>query len=60
MQDVKDKLIAEAILNHGEIKPVAHRTNLQDCFTFEKDQILFWFNDGSNSTKIISRLINEN
>lgn len=60
MQDIKDKLIAEALQNYVEVKPVAHRTNLQDCFTFEKDQILFWFNDGSNSTKIISRPIHEN
>jgi hypothetical protein len=46
----KKNLIEEAEKKFGDIIYVSNKKNWDDCFTVEKDKIIFWFNtkkDGS-------------
>jgi len=50
LDKLKKHLITEAEGKFGDITYVSDKKNWDDCFTFEKDNITFWFNvknDGS-------------
>jgi len=53
MNETKERLKKIAVEKHGKIFPVGRHTNIDDCFTYYGDKILFWFNDQDASTKMI-------
>ena len=53
MGTLKEQLIANAISQHRKIFPCVGRHSLEDCFTFEKGRIVFWFNTEDHSTHMM-------
>lgn len=53
MNAIKNKMIKDAQRRFSSIYPVKSRNTLQDCFTVEKDIIIFWFNTDDASTHTI-------
>ena len=58
MESLKTQLKKEAVRKHGKIYPSGNKISLDECFTITENQILFWFNTESNTTKVLSREIN--
>jgi hypothetical protein len=55
MEKEKQALIKTAQELYGEIKPCGYHHSLCECFTFDDDDLLLWFNDITNSTKILRK-----
>lgn len=55
MEKEKQELIEKAQKLYGDIKPCGYRQSLCDCFTFERDNLVLWFNDTTDSTKILRK-----
>jgi hypothetical protein len=53
MEQIKQTLIERAINKYGVIKPCGEKKSIDDCFTIHSNQILFWFNDEMDSTKVL-------
>ena len=47
-------MIAEAERKYSKIFPCNFRSNLEECFTVEKNTIIFWFNTEDYSTHIMT------
>lgn len=59
MEDIKRELRQEAEEKHGKIYPPGKMTKLDDCYTVEKDKLLFWFNpEKDQTTRVITRDLN--
>lgn len=55
MMSIPRVLIAMARLRHGDnITPVAYRKHLTDCITIENGIATLWYNDESNSTRVVT------
>lgn len=54
MTILKRNLIHQALMLHGNISPCGSRAALDDCFTEDFGQIMFWFNTCDNSTHMVS------
>jgi len=52
MEDIKLKLKNKAIEEHGIIYPCGKNT-WDECYTFDADSILFWFNTENRTTKVL-------
>lgn len=52
MTDRRRSLIAEARARHGEIRPCSGKT-FEECFTFHKGELYFWFNLQNGNTKVL-------
>lgn len=52
MSNRKRVLIAAARRQHGEIQPCAGKT-FEECFTFERGELFFWFNVQNGNTKVL-------
>jgi hypothetical protein len=50
----KQRMIRRALAEHREVYPCADRTDLWDCFTSEKNRLMFWFNTRDASTHMLS------
>ena len=52
MFELQSQLISEAQAKYGEIFPCGIKTDLQDCFTYEKrlGTLTFWFNTGMDKS----------
>jgi len=57
MVEVKRQLKEDAEKKYGKIYPVGQRKSLDDCFTEEEKQIIFWFNLDDQSTRILAKRI---
>jgi len=57
MNDLKNDLKKEAEKKHGKIYPSGDKRNLDDCFTENDDTLMFWFNLENQSTKVLTRKI---
>ena len=55
MNELKYKMILEATKNYLTIYPCGNKTRLEDCFTMNGDQLLFWFNTEDQSTHLITK-----
>lgn len=44
MDKIRQELKEEAQRLHGEIYPSGSSKSLDDCFTIQNNEILFWFN----------------
>jgi ABC-type sulfate transport system substrate-binding protein len=56
LDDIKQSIIAQAKVKHGKIYPCEGKA-FTDCFTQEGDLLIFWCNDATGSTRIITRNI---
>jgi hypothetical protein len=54
MESLKLYLINEAFKKSESIKPVGNVKSLHECFTVNDDCLLFWYNDNSGSTRMVS------
>ena len=54
MEEQKKLLIEKAINKHDKIYPCGKCSSLQECFTMQGDQLLFWYNTEGGSTHVIS------
>ncbi len=59
MDAIKKSLIDKAVKKHKRIYPVSTGRTLNDCFTDEGDQLIFWFNIKGGSTKILTHKFTE-
>lgn len=55
MEELKSKIIMEAIEQYGTINPVALKNAFNECFTTIEDKLVFWFNDCTGSTRVIMK-----
>jgi len=53
MEESKQALIDKALEKYGKIYPCENK-KIEDCFTQEEDLLIFWFNDDSGSTRIVT------
>jgi hypothetical protein len=53
MSDIKSEMIREALRKYRKIYPVTTASALVDCFTFDTDKIIFWFNTEDQSTRAL-------
>lgn len=53
MSAIKTNLIEKALNLHKRIYPCRGRYSLEDCFTFEKGRVIFWFNTDDHSTHML-------
>lgn len=54
MNELKEKMINDAREKYQSIFPCSTRRKLDDCFTVEKNRMLFWFNTEDRSTHILA------
>ena len=54
MNAIKKKMIAEAEKKYRKILPCSSRRSLDECFTIEKNRVVFWFNTEDFSTHMLS------
>lgn len=60
MEMIKIKLLNKAIIRHGginKITPCAGLKTFDDCFRVYQDELQFWYNDETGSTRMIRRKI---
>jgi len=57
MNDLKQELRQEAEEKHGKIYPSGHKENLDQCYTEDGGQLMFWFNLEDQTTKVLAREI---
>jgi hypothetical protein len=55
MNTLKRKMIAEAQRKYSRIFPCSSRRTLNECFTVEDDQIIFWFNTEDATTHTMTK-----
>lgn len=53
LEKIKTSLIEKAKKEFGEIAPTRNKKSLAECFTFEEDEIFFWFNTEDKSTHVL-------
>ncbi|MBD3390987.1 MAG: hypothetical protein GF418_02965 [Chitinivibrionales bacterium] len=53
MDKMKLDLIRQAVRAHKKIYPCGTKSTLGECFTFEKDKVLFWFDTEDRSTHLV-------
>jgi len=53
--EIKKDMIKEALSLYKEIFPPSVHKTIDECFTYEEDKILLWFNTSDLSTKIVQR-----
>ncbi len=53
MGAIKERLIAKAVEDFSRIYPVADTGDFENCFTYHKNNIVFWFNTTDNSTHVV-------
>ncbi len=56
MTKMKQAMIDEAIKKYGNISACENKT-FEESFTQEEDMLIFWFNDESGSTRLITKNI---
>jgi hypothetical protein len=54
MNEIRHSLIRKATRQYRKIRPCAHKAELNECFTVEDKQVLFWFNTEDESTHMIA------
>ncbi len=54
MNTIKKTMIKKAKCRFKKILPCGERRSLDECFTVEKDKVLFWFNTEDESTHVLS------
>lgn len=57
MNHLKQELIESAKRIHTRIFPCKNYTDVEECFTVEGSQLLFWFNTEDNSTHLLTKEI---
>jgi hypothetical protein len=58
MNELKTDMIAKATHDYDLIFPCGNKLSLEECFTTNGDQILFWFNTEDHSTHVITKTLN--
>lgn len=53
MEKIKSKLIEDARKKYDEIYPASKHKTLQESFTQEENDLIFWFNTKDGSTRIL-------
>ena len=56
MEGIKQTMLDEAIEKYGNISCCGNKT-FEESFTQEGDMLIFWFNDDSGSTKIVTKFL---
>lgn len=54
MSAAQAALVERARAQYGEILPCSSKRSLEECFTAEFGLLMFWFNDQSRSTRMLS------
>ena len=54
---LKDLLIDNAKKLYGTISPCSTKPSLNECFTKEDNELLFWFNSVDGSTHLLTKTI---
>ena len=54
MNDLQSRMIKKAEKIHKKIYPCAMKTELDQCFTNNKDFLFFWYNTEDHSTHVIT------
>ncbi len=55
ISEIKNEMIKEALELYKEIHPPLTVNAIEDCFTYEKNRIILWFNISNLSTKVVQR-----
>ncbi len=53
MDKIKFDLIRKALRTHKKIYPCGSKSTLGECFTFEGNKVLFWFDTADRSTHLM-------
>jgi hypothetical protein len=52
-KEIQEALIEKARKEHKNIKPCGTKESLEDCFTYDLDKVLFWFNVEDDTTRVL-------
>ncbi|MGM0443969.1 MAG: hypothetical protein ACQEQV_07270 [Fibrobacterota bacterium] len=53
MDEVKNRLIREAVETYKLVRPCGGKGSLEECFSREGDRLMLWFNTHDESTHIV-------
>jgi len=53
MDSLKLELIQKALKTHKKIFPCGTKNSFSECFTFQGDKVLFWFDTEDHSTHMV-------
>lgn len=53
MEPTRQKLIEQAKRRFRSIHPCGSKATLEDCFTVQDENILFWFNTDDQTTHVL-------
>ena len=53
MDTIKLNLIRQALKLHKKIYPCGTKATLAECFTLERDKVLFWYDTEDRSTHLV-------
>lgn len=56
-ESLKGEMIEQARHEYGTVEPCINRPSLDQCFTIEGNKLVFWFNEPTRSTRVITREI---
>ncbi|HLV32436.1 MAG TPA: hypothetical protein VKY57_12770 [Chitinispirillaceae bacterium] len=57
MDKVKMELLSKATSIHKKIYPCAQKTDFEECFTTDNNQVYFWYNTEDHSTHVLNAKI---
>jgi hypothetical protein len=57
MSEIKERMIRQAMMQYGTICLPSSKSSFSDCFSFENNTLIFWFNTEDNSTHLIAEKI---
>jgi hypothetical protein len=55
MNEQKRKMIRTAKQQYTTIYPCSSKKNFGECFTFEEDHLVFWFNTADATTHVLTQ-----
>ncbi|KMQ52488.1 hypothetical protein CHISP_0755 [Chitinispirillum alkaliphilum] len=57
MNEIKRKLINQAVERYTSIFPCTRANDLNECFTIEDNVVMFWFNTEDKTTHILTATV---
>lgn len=54
MSSIKERMIQQAMTQYRSIYPPPHKASFSECFSFENNTLIFWFNTEDHSTHLLA------
>jgi hypothetical protein len=54
MKEIKERMVQQAVAQYRSIFIPPHKTSFSECFSFENNTLIFWFNTEDHSTHLLA------